>query len=60
MIPIVENELKKRIRRAGITQKDISQRLKVPYSTVSSWLNGFAPLPENIRQKIEQMINDEK
>lgn len=58
MIPQIEYELKSNIRKAGFTQKEIAIQLNVTYSTLSSWLNGFAPLPVQMKMKIHDIIAD--
>ena len=42
----VEFELKKRIRRAGLTVREIAQALQEPPGTVAGRLNGFLPLDQ--------------
>ena len=54
---MVETELKIQLRRNGITQKTVSEKLRKPYSTVVSWLNGFSPLPEGMRREILRIIS---
>jgi len=51
-----ETELKEKLRKAGISYRDVANRLGRRYSVVSSWLNGFSPLPVSARQQIEDMI----
>lgn len=58
MFAKVESELKLRLRRAGYTQKRLSHELKVPYSTVCSWLGGFVPLPLEARKRIEIILRN--
>lgn len=51
-------ELKKRIKKAGLSIKEVSKRLKIPYSTLNSYLNEFNPIPEYIMEKIEVIIEE--
>ena len=50
-------DLKSRLVRNGISQKQIADALKRPTSTVSGWLNGFVPMPREYRVLIERMID---
>jgi len=53
----VERSLTARIRRVDSTIKQMADDLQTPYSTVVSWLNGFSPLPDEMRRKIESIIS---
>lgn len=55
-----EFELKEKIRLAGLEMRVVCERLKRPYGTVSGWLNGFAPLPNDARREIMRMIEKEQ
>lgn len=57
MICEPETDLKERMRKSGITYRAVANCLGRRYSVVSSWLNGFSPLPPSARQQIEEMIN---
>lgn len=58
MICEPENELKERMRKSGVTYRDIANCLGRRYSVVSSWLNGFSPLPYECRKAILQLIDE--
>jgi transcriptional regulator with XRE-family HTH domain len=49
-------DLKSRLVKNGLSQKQIASELKKPHSTVSSWLNGFSTMPEECRIAINRMI----
>lgn len=51
-----EVELKAKMRLAGVKVQDACERLKRPYGTVTGWINGIAPLPDEARREIETMI----
>ena len=55
--PPIETELKILLRRSGITIRDVAVFLEVPYSTLSSQLNGVAILPDPRRQAIYKYID---
>lgn len=48
--------LKKRMKAAGVTIKEVSQKMKRPYSTIGGMLGGFTPLTSDMLKTIEQMI----
>lgn len=54
------NELKKRIRKSGLTQKEVFERAGILYSTGNSYLNGFNPMPKDILKKIENVLTEEE
>lgn len=56
----VEYELKTLLRRNDLTQKYVADKLKKPYSTIGSWLNGFSPLPPEYRSRIMALIEERK
>lgn len=49
-------DLKSRLVKNGLSQKQIATSLKKPHSTVSSWLNGFSVMPQEYRVLIERII----
>lgn len=51
------DELKKNIRRAGFTQIQIAELIKIKPSTLTSYLNRYNPMPEEIKIKIEEILN---
>lgn len=59
-MPAEEKELKARIRESGLSVKVVADSIGRPYGTVANWLNGFAPLPCDIRRTIHKIINEHK
>jgi DNA-directed RNA polymerase specialized sigma24 family protein len=56
-----EQEIKTRMKRVGLTTRDIANLLGEPPGTVGSRLNGFIPLYFNQRRAIlEKLIQEEK
>lgn len=51
-----EKELKRRLKENGITYKQLASHLGRSYQTIASWMNGFSPLPDTERIRIEKMI----
>jgi hypothetical protein len=51
-----ERTLQAKFRLCGIPQKKVAEFLQVPYSTLSSWLAGYALMPDLIRIKIEDFL----
>jgi transcriptional regulator with XRE-family HTH domain len=49
-------EIQAKAKLAGISQKKIAEHLQIPYSTLSSYLGGFAPWPEGMERKIERYL----
>lgn len=55
-----EFELKEQMRLAGVQVRDVCDRVQRPYGTLSCWLNGFAPLPTDVRWGIMKMIEEKR
>ncbi len=55
-----EFELKEAMRLAGVRVLDVCERVQRPYGTLSSWLNGFSPLPSDVRREIMRMIEEKR
>ena len=49
-------DLKSRLVKCGLSQKQVADALKRPSCTVSGWLNGFSPMPHEYRVLIERII----
>jgi hypothetical protein len=56
-MPEPEQLLKTRIRRSGYSVREVADLLRRPYGTVACWLNGFAPLPVDVRKLIVNLID---
>jgi len=50
------NELKRRLKKAKIDRKELAAKIGVRYMTLSGYLNGFVPMPDHIRQEIEEIL----
>ena len=55
-----EKALRLRLKNAKVKLLWLSSVLKKPYSTLSSWINGYTPLPEAYRQKIVKIVEIEE
>lgn len=54
-------ELKKRIKAAkkhGITRKLIAERIGISYDYLNRYLGEFRPMPDHIRQAIEEVLKE--
>ncbi len=51
-----EDEIKARMKRVGLTARDIANVLNEPPGTVSNRLNGFIPLTFNQRHAILEAL----
>lgn len=51
-----EKEIKEKLKQYGFNLKEVSNLLEVKYSTLNGYLNGFNPMPEAVREKIDKMI----
>ena len=58
MVNREEKEIKEKLRQYGFNLRAVSNDLEIKYSTFSSYLNGYNPMPDMIREKIEKMIAD--
>lgn len=52
------DELKKNIRRAGFTQLEIAEMIDIKPSTLTSYLNRYNPMPDDVKVKIEEILKD--
>lgn len=50
------DELIKKMADAGLSRRVVVEELNVPYGTLSTWLRGFAPMPDMARVAIDRMI----
>jgi len=57
-MPLPEKMLKEKIHKSNLSVRQVSDCICRPYGTVACWLNGFAPLPDVYRRKIEDVINN--
>ena len=44
------------LAKANITQSELARRLETPSTTLSDWLTGAHPAPENLFQRIEKAL----
>lgn len=58
MICEPETELKEKLRKAGVSYRNIANRLGRRYSVVNSWMNGFSEMPYECRKAILQLIDE--
>jgi hypothetical protein len=49
-------EIIAKMREVGLSRRELVEELGRPYGTISTWLRGFAPMPQNYRRKIEKLI----
>lgn len=59
-MPQIEKEIKRELRDAEIPLKDVAETIGKSYSTLVQYLNGFTPLPGEIRLKIRRMIDEQR
>ena len=52
-----ETKLKARIKKAGLSFKDVARELDKSYMTLVSYLGGFLKLPDDLRLQIEKVIS---
>lgn len=50
-------ELKERIEKSGIKRKELAKMIGVSYQYLNLWLNDFATMPEEIENKINEVLN---
>lgn len=51
-------ELKDRLKKAKIDRKELAAKIGVPYMTLSGYLNDFVPMPDHVRQAIEDVLRE--
>lgn len=55
---VVEYELKSAMHQSKITLKDVSDKLGIPYGTLSCQINGFTPMSSETRKAIVKIIEE--
>lgn len=55
--PEVKLNLKVQLARQGKTMLDVAKGLNCAASTLSTWMNGVAPLPVDLLTRIERVLN---
>lgn len=48
--------LRVELARRGMTQFALAKRLRCPPSTLSCWIRGAAPMPNDLRTRIEHAL----
>lgn len=51
-------ELRKRIKAAKISRKELAEKIGVRYMTLSGYLNEYTEMPEHVREKIEDVLRE--
>jgi len=59
-MPQIEKELKRELEDVGLPLKTVAESIGKSYSTLIQYLNGFTPLPGEIRLKIRRLIDERK
>ena len=54
----IETELKARLKKVGISYRDLAGELDRPYNTIVSWFNGFVKMPTRVRMQILKLIEE--
>ncbi len=54
-----ETDLKARIVKSGKSRADLADAIGVQYSTLSQYLNGYIPMPKDVRARIEKEIGND-
>jgi len=54
--PKPEVKLKRAIKNAGLKIREVADYIDHPYGTLACWLNGFSPMPDHARRKIEILV----
>lgn len=52
--------LKIDIRRAGYTQIQIANQVGIKPPTLASYLNGYTPMPDEVREAIENILEEDE
>jgi len=50
-------ELLAKIALTHSSRREIAEYLRIPYSTLSTYLGGFAPWPQGMERKIESFLS---
>ena len=51
-----KHPLNARFKQLGITRSQLAVHLSRPISTVSAWLNGYAPMPRNVESALKKLL----
>lgn len=55
---VVQEDLKQRMKDAGVTYRDLSKEFNKSYHTNYGYLNGLFQLPDEVKNRIEEMIKE--
>lgn len=53
-------ELKKRIKKSGLTQVYVAKKIKMKQSTFTSYINGYVPFPEDFEERVNEVLREEE
>lgn len=54
-----ETFLKTKIKESGLRVNDVANKLRIPYGTLSGYLNGICPMPVKVKERIHQIIDEQ-
>jgi transcriptional regulator with XRE-family HTH domain len=54
---MIETEMKRKIRAAGLTVAELASLAKIPNGTLACYLNGVAKMPDGLRERIEKLLS---
>jgi len=52
-VPTTPTQLRRALRRLGLSQRQLAHRLGVDVGTVNRWATGKTPIPESVRLLLE-------
>jgi len=52
----IRTDIKKLLKKVGLTMADLSRQLDIPYQTMDSYLNGRRSIPEKVESKIMKIL----
>lgn len=57
---MIEKELKEKIKASGMSRRALAEKVGMTYNYLSSMLNGFTPLKNEWRERIEAELRKGK
>lgn len=52
------DELKLRIKKSGITQKELADKMGINYNRLNRYLNKFDVMPDYVLEDIEKVLSE--
>jgi hypothetical protein len=55
---IRKHPLDEEFRALGVTRTQLANYLQRPYSSLSTWMGGFSPMPSDVEFRLRQLVQE--